>query len=335
MNNKSKFGSFVSKNMILVFLVVLCAVFGILNHNFFSSVNLINLLQQMCVNALLASGLSFAIILGGIDIAVGSEMAVAGVLAALGCKWWHNNVHELTYMAALLILLLVAVICGLVMGLVIGYLIAFHDLLPMICTLAFQTIFRGLAYIISGGGPVTGLPTTFALLGAKRLFVVPGFPNGLLPTSVIFTVIVVLAMHLLLTKTVFGRHVFAAGSNRNVAHLAGINVRKVTVLCHILCAVTACCAGVVTASKLQNGQPNIGESYEMYAIASCVLGGTSLTGGRGSVARAMFGVAVIAVINNGLNLLNVNAYWQKVVIGAIIILAVVLDMWQQRKEKAA
>ena len=116
--------------------------------------------------------------------------------------------------------------------------------------------------------------------------------------------------------------------------MAGINVQKVTVISHILCGICASFAGVVTASKLQNGQPNIGEGYEMFAIASCVLGGTSLTGGRGTVGRAMFGVAVIAVINNGLNLLNVSAYWQKVAIGSIIIVAVVLDMFQQKREKA-
>ena len=328
---KSKASKILTNNIIVVFLILLCIVFGVLNRNFFSSVNLINLLQQMCVNALLAAGLTFPIILGGINIAVGSEMAVAGVVAALvGVKLFPN----MGYGTALAILVITSLVVGAIIGAIIGYLIAYHDVLPMICTLSFLTILRGCAYIISGGGPVTGLPTTFACLGAKRLIVTASFPNGILPTSVIFTVIVVVIMHLILSKTVFGRHVFASGSNSNVAHLAGINVKKITLLSHILCSITACMAGVVTASKLQNGQPNIGEGYEMYAIASCVLGGTSLAGGRGSVARAMFGVAVIAVINNGLNLLNVNAYWQKVVIGVIIILAVVLDMAQQRREKA-
>ena len=191
-----------------------------------------------------------------------------------------------------------------------------------------------MAYIFTGGGPVTGLPTTFACLGAKRLIVTESFPNGMIPTNVIFTVIVVLLMHLLLTKTVYGRHVFAVGSNKTVAHLAGINVKRVILVAHTLCAITACMAGVVTCSKLQNGQPNTGEGYEMFAIASTVLGGTSLAGGRGSVARAMFGVAIIAVINNGMNLLNISAYWQKVVIGAIILLAVALDMAQQQRKKA-
>lgn len=325
--NKTKVKNLISNNVIVFFLIFLCAFFGIANKNFFSSINLINLLSQMCVNALLASGLTFVIILGGIDISVGSQMAVAGVTAALfGVTYFP----QMGYGTALVILIGTGFVVGTIIGSVIGYLIAYHNIIPMICTLAFLTILRGAAYIISGGGPVTGVPTPFACLGAKRLIVTEAFPNGMLPTNVIFTVIIVLIMHFILTKTVFGRHVFAVGSNKNVSHLAGINVKKVTLISHILCSITACFAGVVTASRLQNGQPNIGEGYEMYAIASTVLGGTSLAGGRGSVARAMFGVAVIAVINNGMNLLNISAYWQKVVIGTIILLAVLLDMAQQK-----
>ena len=137
-------------------------------------------------------------------------------------------------------------------------------------------------------------------------------------------------MHILLSQTVFGRHVFAVGSNKSVAHLSGINVRKVIFLSHVLCSITAGLCGVVIASKLQNGQPNSGQGYEMFAIASTVLGGTSLAGGSGSVARAMFGCAVIAVIKTGMDLLQIYSYWQNVVIGCIIILAVVLDMAQKR-----
>lgn len=332
MGNRMKISKWISKNVVVVFLIFLCLFFGIANKNFYSSVNIVNLFQQMCVNALLAAGLTFPIILGGIDISVGSNMAVAGVVSALIGLYWFPNMG---YGTALLVLIVSAIVIGTVIGGVIGYLVAYRDLLPMICTLSFLTLLRGVAYIISGGGPVYGLPTSFGVLGAKRLIAIEGsFPNGLLPVSVIFTVIVVALMHWILTKTVFGRHVYAAGSNKDVAHLAGINVQKVTVISHILCGICASFAGVVTASKLQNGQPNIGEGYEMFAIASCVLGGTSLTGGRGTVGRAMFGVAVIAVINNGLNLLNVSAYWQKVAIGSIIIVAVVLDMFQQKREKA-
>jgi len=135
-----------------------------------------------------------------------------------------------------------------------------------------------------------------------------------------------------LSKTVFGRHVYATGSNRIVAHLSGINTNKTIFLGHVICGITAALAGVLNASKLQSGQPSACEGYEMYAIAATVLGGTSLVGGSGSVARAMVGVAVIAVINNGMNLLYVNSFWQRIVIGVIILLAVIMDMSQKKKK---
>ena len=223
-----------------------------------------------------------------------------------------------------------ALLCSLICGAINGVLIAYFDVIPMICTLSTMTALRGVAFIITGGQPVYGLPDSFSYLGAKRILPTESMPNGAVPVVVIFTVIVVVFMHVLLSRTVFGRHVFAVGSNRNVAHLSGINVRRVTMLSHTLCGVTAGLCGICIASKLQNGQPNAGDTYEMFAIASTVLGGTSLSGGSGSVARAMFGCAVIAVIKTGMDLLQIYSYWQNVVIGCIIILAVVLDMAQKR-----
>jgi ribose transport system permease protein len=193
--------------------------------------------------------------------------------------------------------------------------------------------FRGLAYIISGGGPVYGLPNGFSILGAGRLIKTEGFQTGIFPIIIIFTLVVVVVFHIILRKTVFGRHVFAVGSNNNVAHMSGIDTRKVTLKCHMICGITAGLAGVVAASKVNNGHPATGDGYEMFAIAATVLGGTSLSGGSGSVARAMFGCAIIAVINNGMTLMEISAYWQKIVIGAIIILAVMLDMAQRGKSE--
>jgi ribose transport system permease protein len=140
-------------------------------------------------------------------------------------------------------------------------------------------------------------------------------------------------MHLLLIKTVFGRHVYAIGSNETVAHLSGINVKSVKLRAYIISGIMAALGGVCVASKLNNGQPASCEGYEMYAIASTVLGGTSLMGGSGSVIRAMMGVAIIAIINNGMNLIQVSSYWQKVIMGLIILLAVILDMTQKREKK--
>lgn len=324
---KNNIKKLLTDNIVVVVLVILAVAFSIGNSTFLKPANIINLFGQMCLNAILASGLTYVIILGGIDISVGSSMAITGILAAQAVLALGITSTPLI----ILVQVLVGVAGGAVIGVFIGWLIAYRHLVPMICTLSLMQAFRGLAYIISGGGPVYGLPNGFAVLGAGRLIQTPSFKTGMIPCIVIFTVIVVVIFHILLTKTVFGRHVFAVGSNINVAHMSGINTKMVTLQCHTICGICAGLAGVVAASKVNNGHPATGDGYEMFAIAATVLGGTSLTGGVGSVARAMFGCAVIAVINNGMTLMEISAYWQKVVIGAIIILAVMLDMAQKHK----
>ena len=312
----------ITDNIVVVVLILLVIGFSIGNSTFLKTANVINLFGQMCLNALLATGLTYVIILGGIDISVGSSMAITGILAAQAVLALGV---ESTF-ACMVISILVGLVAGAIIGLFIGWLIAYRGLVPMICTLALMQAFRGLAYIISGGGPVYGLPTGFSMLGAGRLIKTESFKTGIIPVIVIFTAIVVVIFHIILTKTVFGRHVFAVGSNASVAHMCGIDTKLVTLKCHMICGITAGLAGIVAASKVNNGHPNTGDGYEMYAIAATVLGGTSLSGGTGSVARAMFGCAIIAVINNGMTLMEISAYWQKVVIGVIIILAVMLGM---------
>ena len=317
----------ITDNIVVVVLILLVIGFSIGNSTFLKTANVINLFGQMCLNALLATGLTYVIILGGIDISVGSSMAITGILAAQAVLALGV---ESTF-ACMVISILVGLVAGAIIGLFIGWLIAYRGLVPMICTLALMQAFRGLAYIISGGGPVYGLPTGFSMLGAGRLIKTESFKTGIIPVIVIFTAIVVVIFHIILTKTVFGRHVFAVGSNASVAHMCGIDTKLVTLKCHMICGITAGLAGIVAASKVNNGHPNTGDGYEMYAIAATVLGGTSLSGGTGSVARAMFGCAIIAVINNGMTLMEISAYWQKVVIGVIIILAVMLDMAQKKR----
>ena len=317
----------ITDNIVVVVLILLVIGFSIGNSTFLKTANVINLFGQMCLNALLATGLTYVIILGGIDISVGSSMAITGILAAQAVLALGV---ESTF-ACMVISILVGLVAGAIIGLFIGWLIAYRGLVPMICTLALMQAFRGLAYIISGGGPVYGLPTGFSMLGAGRLIKTESFKTGIIPVIVIFTAIVVVIFHIILTKTVFGRHVFAVGSNASVAHMCGIDTKLVTLKCHMICGITAGLAGIVAASKVNNGHPNTGDGYEMYAIAATVLGGTSLSGATGSVARAMFGCAIIAVINNGMTLMEISAYWQKVVIGVIIILAVMLDMAQKKR----
>jgi ribose transport system permease protein len=316
------------KNMIIIFLLILCIGFGSVNKTFFTSKNILNLTSQMAINALLSSGLTYVIILGGIDISVGSVAALAGVISCMiGLKFPGMNLG-----GSVLILILSALVVGGVCGLFNGLMITRFNVVPMITTLATMTMLRGLTYIVTGGVAVFGLPSVFSFLGAGRIIKTANEPIGLIPVVTLFTIFVVFIMHTLLSKTVFGRHVYASGSNSQVAHLSGINVKKITLSCYVLCSIMAALGGVLVASKLQNGQPAACDGYEMFAIASTVLGGTSLTGGSGSVARAMFGVAIIAVINNGMNLMHISSFWQKVVIGTIILLAVILDMAQQKKK---
>lgn len=326
---KGNIKQLITDNIVIMVLILLIIGFSIGNATFLKPANVINLFGQMCLNAILATGLTYVIILGGIDISVGSSMAITGILAA-------QVVLALDIQSTapiIVIQIVVGIVGGAIIGLFIGWLIAYRRLVPMICTLSLMQAFRGLAYIISGGGPVYGLPNGFSLLGAGRLIQTESFKMGIIPCIVIFTVVVVFVFHIILTKTVFGRHVFAVGSNPVVAHLCGIDTKMVTLKCHAICGVTAGLAGVIAASKVNNGHPATGDGYEMFAIAATVLGGTSLAGGSGSVARAMFGCAIIAIINNGMTLMEISAYWQKVVIGTIIILAVMLDMAQKGKSE--
>lgn len=324
-----KFKSFAKKNIIVFVLILLCIGFAIGNSAFLKAANLINLTTQMAINAMLSVGLTYVIILGGIDISVGAVGALAGVITALVCRMLPAGV-------SVPLMVTVQIGMGLLVGIIFGsfngYIIAKLKVVPMIATLASLSIARGLCYIFSGGTSVSGLTDTYSWLGASRLFKPADKPTGWFPVITIVVIIFVFLMHMLLSRTVFGRHVYATGSNINVAHLSGVNTTKITFRAHVICSVMAALGGVLNSSKLQNGQPGAMDGYEMFAIAATVLGGTSLTGGSGSVARAMIGCAVIAVINNGMNLMHINSYWQKAVIGGIILLAVILDMAQKKKK---
>lgn len=320
---------FSKQNIILYVLVLLALGFALGNNSFLKAANIVNLTTQMAINAMLSAGLTYVIILGGIDISVGAVGALAGVISALVGR----TLPEGTPLALVVtVQLATALGVGIIFGSFIGVIIAKFKVVPMIATLAALNIARGLCYIFSGGTSVSGLKSSYSWLGAGRLFKTVDKPTGWLPIITIVVVIFVIIMHTLLSRTIFGRHVYATGSNITVAHLSGINTAKVIFLGHVICSAMASVGGVLNSSKLQNGQPGAMEGYEMYAIAATVLGGTSLSGGSGSVGRAMIGVAVIAVINNGMNLLHINSYWQKTVIGAIILLAVVLDMFQKKKK---
>ncbi|WRS27685.1 ABC transporter permease [Oscillospiraceae bacterium MB08-C2-2] len=320
--------SWMSKNAVVVFLLIIVVAFSLASPTFLTMGNLINVTSQMSINALLATGITFVIITGGIDISLGSVAAFAGIFSAfVGLRFPNMSTGS-----SLLIQVGSAIVIGGICGLFNGMMITRFRVVPMIATLAMMTMARGFAYVVTGGQPVYGLSNNFAWLGAGRILPTEDMQLGVIPIITLFTIVVVVLMHILLTKTVFGRHVYAVGSNESVAHLSGINVKNVKLRVHILCSIMAALGGVCVASRLNNGQPASCDGYEMFAIASTVLGGTSLTGGSGSVARAMMGVAIIAIINNGMNLLQVSSYWQKVITGLIILFAVIVDMAQKNQK---
>ncbi|MCL2222009.1 MAG: ABC transporter permease [Oscillospiraceae bacterium] len=333
------------KNVILLFLILLVLGFGVTTSQFFTtwritdifttspfftSMNLINLTTQMAINAMLAAGLTYVIILGGIDISVGSVAALSGIVASVIAR--DVPVLSSTVPGSILILIGSAFVVGTICGSINGIMITKFRVVPMIATLAMLTIARGLSFVVADGTSVFGIPSAFSWLGAARLIATESRPTGWIPVITLFVTFCVTIMAILLSKTVFGRHVYATGSNRAVAHLGGINTGKVILLGHIICSIAAAMGGALNASRLQSGQPAALDGFELFAIAATVLSGTSLYGGVGSVGRAMFGVAIIAVINNGMNLLQVHSHWQRIVIGLIILFAVALDMWQKKKK---
>ena len=321
--------NFILKNMVVVILILLVIGFNVgSSGKFLSMANLVNLTTQMALNALLSAGLTYVIILGGIDIGVGSVAALAGIVSTLIAK----SFPEMSVWGSVPILILPALLVGVICGSFNGFMVTKFNVVGMIATLAMQTIARGLSFILSGGTAVFGVSQSYSWLGAGRWLVTANKATGWIPNITIFVIIVVAIMSILLSKTTFGRHVYATGSNIQVAHLSGVNTQKTIFWGYVLCSTAAALAGVLNASKLANGQPAALQGYEMYAIAATVLGGTSLKGGSGSVARAVIGVAVIAVINNGMNLMHISSYWQKVVIGAIILIAVIMDMTLKKKK---
>jgi ribose/xylose/arabinose/galactoside ABC-type transport system permease subunit len=285
--------------------------FSFLSPYFFTADNLLNVSLQVSIIAIIAAGMTFVILTGGIDLSVGSMVALAGVVATALLK----------ASSSVSLLLAVALIGGLLVGALSGVLagvfITRFNITPFIVTLALMTVWRGVAFVYTEGRPIWELPEAFHFLGNGRVAEVP------IPS--IIMVAVYLCSHVVLTKTPFGRYVYAVGGNREAARLAGIRTDRVLLQVYMLCGVLSALSGILLASRMNSGQPNAGISYELDVIAAVVVGGTSLSGGRGSIIGTFIGAMLIAVLRNGLNLLNVGSYFQQVIVGVVILLAVLMD----------
>lgn len=295
-----------------VFILLMGLVFGSLNPNFYSWTNLTNVARQSSVLALLSIGQTFAIVSGGIDLSVGSLLALVSVLGSM-------QLVALGLVPGIVGGVAVATLAGAVNG----ALIARTRIPPFIVTLGMLSLARGTAFTVTGGMPVVGLPPAIQVIGAGSL--------GPLPVPGVIAAVAFLAAHWLLRRTPFGRYVYAMGGNEAAAVAAGIHVRLHKFFVYCLSGFCAGVAGIVITSRTLSGQPTVGETTELYAIAAVVIGGTRLGGGDGSLLRTLLGVIVIAILGNGLNLINVSSYIQLIVIGAILITAVGFDLWRRER----
>ncbi|MCR6111730.1 ribose ABC transporter permease [Bacillus sp. A301a_S52] len=291
-----------------LFLIV--AIITILNPSFLSFGNVLNVLRQVSINALIAFGMTFVILTGGIDLSVGSMLALSGAVTA---TLMASGVDPVLAM-------LIGLLTGVVLGAVNGFIIAKGKVAPFIATLATMTIYRGLTLVFTDGRPVSGLGGDngmFELLGRGYLFGVP--------VPAVTMLISFLVLYLILKKTTFGRRVYAVGGNEEASILSGIKVDRIKIYVYSLTGFLSALAGIILTSRLNSAQPTAGTMYELDAIAAVVLGGTSLTGGRGWIVGTLIGALIIGVLNNGLNLLGVSSFFQQVVKGSVILLAVLMD----------
>lgn len=288
-------------------LVVLSSVLWALTPHFLTVPNLLNVAQQTSINAIVAVGLTFVIISGGIDLSVGSIVALSGV--GLGAALQGGQ----DLPVALAIALGIGVTCGLVNGAIISW----GGLPPFIVTLGMMSIVRGAALVFTEGRPVSGFDPLFRSLAAGQL--------GGVPAPVIATLAVYLVAHVVLTRTTFGRYVYAIGGNEEATRLAGVSVRFHKTMIYAVSGLVSAMAAVILTARLNSAQPIAGTMYELDAIAATVIGGTSLMGGEGSLAGTLVGALIMGVLRNGLNLLGVSSFLQQIVIGAVIIGAVLID----------
>ncbi len=298
---------------IFIVFSIICLIISFIAPQFLTVSNWTIIITQVSINALLAFGVTFVIITGGIDLSLGSIVAVAGVSAAM-------LAHPDSY--PVLVPVFAGLFAGLLIGAFNGFIITKSKIAPFIVTLGTMTIGRGLALILSNGRPVSNLSDSFVFIGSGKLMGIP--------LLIIILICMFIICSVILNKTILGRYIYAVGGNEQAARASGINVTQVKMAVYSISGVLAGLAGILLTSRITTGQPNAGAGFELDAIAAVVIGGTSTTGGKGSITGTLVGVLLIGVINNSLDLLNVTSYYQQVVMGIIIIGAVVLDSLNQK-----
>ena len=297
-------------------LLVICILFALLTPNFLTQNNLVNVVRQASINIVLAAGMTFVILTGGIDLAVGSVLGFTAVIAVV-----VSLIPALSWAAVP-----AALLAGLVVGVLTGMMVAYVGLPPFIVTLGTYTAIRGAAYLAANGTTVINSKISFAWIGNGYV--------GPVPWLVIIALLTIAVSAFVLHRTILGVHVYAVGGNPQAARLTGIPVPFVLIFVYGVSGLLSGLGGVMSASRLYSAQGQLGIGYELDAIAAVILGGTSFVGGIGTVFGTLIGALIIAVLNNGLTLMNVSFYWQLVIKGAVIILAVMLDKIRTRGQTA-
>jgi len=290
-------------------LLLIIVIISVMSPSFLTMNNLFNVLRQVSINALIAFGMTFVILTGGIDLSVGSILALTGAVTAGMMSGGMDPI----------LAMLLGVLLGVLLGAINGLIIAKGKVAPFIATLATMTIFRGLTLVYTEGRPISGLGDsfTFQMLGKGYIL---GIPVPVVTMAISFAV-----LYFILKKTTFGRRVYAVGGNEEASRLSGINVDRIKIYVYSLAGGLTAIAALILTSRLNSAQPTAGNMFELDAIAAVVLGGTSLTGGRGWIVGTLIGALIIGVLNNGLNLIGVSSFFQQVVKGAVILIAVLLD----------
>ncbi|PSW21715.1 ABC transporter permease [Photobacterium sanctipauli] len=318
---------FISKYAIYFVFIAMCVVMSILSPVFLTVANLLNVVTQMASIGLLALGVTIIIITRGIDLSSGSVLAVAAVASASMAQtldWgmrMYPNMPELPIIVPILVALAVGALCGYING----ALIAYTGIPPFIATLGMMIIARGAALLYSDGRPVSSLIDSYQWIGQ-------GTVAGI-PVPVIIFIVMAIVSYILLNYTRFGKYAYAIGGNETAAYVSGINVKKYKILVYTYAGLLAGIAALILSARINSGQPGLGVMYELDAIASATVGGVSHAGGIGTIQGTIIGTMIMGVLQNGLDLLNVSAYWQQVVKGLVIVVAVVFDMKRQKKSK--
>ena len=299
--------------VVLIATLAMCVVFTVLNKNFLNYSNFLTVLQQMVLNGILAVGMMFTIITGGIDLSVGCTYAITGIVVASCTVNYGMN----PFLA-----ILVGILIGAVLGAFNGFLINQLKLQPFIATLGTMSLYRGIAYVVTGGVPVTNVPTSY-----RDIF--NGIVFGGVRSYIIVMVVVFVIAHILLSKMRSGDYLYAVGGNEEAAKLSGVNVIKTKYIAYIFCGICAAIAGMIMLASLGSAEATAGQAYETNAIAAAAIGGTRMAGGKGTALGTFIGALMLAVLKVGMVVLNVDSFWQFVVTGIIIIVASYFEFIQQ------